>query len=55
MLAGEERIRAALDPRAVLTFNHEKLLGQRSAPQFLQTGKLLEKLLTLLLETGVIG
>jgi hypothetical protein len=40
---------------AVLTFNHKKLLGERSAPQFLQSGKLLEKLLTLLLETGVIG
>jgi len=31
------------------------LLGERPAPQFLQAGKLLEKLLTLRLEVGVIG
>jgi len=55
VLAGEERIRAALDPRSVLAFNHEELLGERPAPQFLQAGKLLEKLLTLRLEVGVIG
>jgi len=55
VLAGEERIRAALDPRSVLVFNHEELLGERPAPQFLQAGKLLEKLLTLRLEVGVIG
>jgi hypothetical protein len=39
----------------VLTFNHEKLFGERAAPQFLQVGELLEKLLTLLLEVWVIG
>jgi hypothetical protein len=55
VLAGQERIRAALDARTVLAFNHEKLFGERAAPQFLQVGEFLEKLLTLLLEIGVIG
>ena len=36
-------------------FNHEKLFGERAAPQFLQAGELLEKLLTLLPEVWVIG
>jgi hypothetical protein len=55
LLAGQERIRAALDARTILALNHEKLLGERAPPQFLQAGELLEKLLTLLLEMGVIG
>jgi hypothetical protein len=38
-----------------LALDHEKLFGERAAPQFLQAGKLLEKLLTLVLEIGVIG
>src|SRR5207244_4391945 len=55
VLASQERIMAALDARTVLAFNHEKLFGERAAPQFLQAGELLEKLLTLLPEVWVIG
>ena len=55
VLASQERIRAALDARTVLAFNHEKLFCERAAPQFLQAGELLEKLLTLLPEVWVIG
>ena len=55
VLASQERIRAALDARTVLAFNQEKLFGERAAPQFLQAGELLEKLLTLLPKVWVIG
>jgi len=55
VLASQEWIRAALDARTVLAFNHEKLFGERATPQFLQAGELLEKLLTLLPEVWVIG
>jgi len=36
-----------------LAFNHKKLFGERTAPQFLQAGELLKKLLTVLLEVGL--
>jgi hypothetical protein len=46
---------ATLDTRTVLALNHEELFGERAAPQLLQAGELLEELLTLALEIGVIG
>ncbi len=55
VLAGQERIRAALDARTVLAFDQEKLFGERPAPQLLQAGELLEEVLTLVLEIRVIG
>ena len=55
VLAGQERIGAALDARAVLALNHEELFGERAAPQLLQAGELLEELLALVLKIGVIG
>src|SRR5207249_10387501 len=33
VLASQEWIRAALDARTVLAFNHEKLFGERATPQ----------------------
>jgi hypothetical protein len=55
VLAGQERIGAALDARTVLALNHEELFRERAAPQLLQAGELLEELLALVLEMGVIG
>jgi hypothetical protein len=53
-LAGEKGIRTALDGRTVLAPNGEKLLAERAAPQFLQTGELLDPRAMLPLEGGVI-
>jgi hypothetical protein len=47
--------RFTLDARTVPTFDREKLPGERAAPYFLQAGELLEKPLTMLLKSGVIG
>ena len=55
LLTRPERIRSTLDTRTVLAFNHEELLGERAASYFGQAGELLEKLLAMLLDTGVIG
>jgi hypothetical protein len=49
-LAGEQRIGAELDPRAVCVFDGEELLGQRAAPEFPQIGQLLEEGLALVFE-----
>lgn len=54
-LASEKRIRTALDGRTVLALDGEKLFAERAASQFSQTGELLDKLVMLLLETGVIS
>jgi len=42
-LTRQERIRTALDARTVLALDQEELFGERAAPQFLQTGELLDK------------
>ena len=55
LLAGEKRIRTALDGRTVLALDIEKLFAERAASQFLQTGELLDKRVMLLLETRVIS
>ena len=55
LLSRQERIRSTLDARTVLTFNREKLLGERAAPYFWQAGEFVEKVLTMLLESGVIS
>jgi hypothetical protein len=54
LFAREQRIRAALNPRAVGMLDRQELIGQATAPQFLQAGKLLEEGLALMFQVGVI-
>ena len=41
--AREQRIRTSLDLGTVLSLDEQKLLGERSTPQLLQAGELLEQ------------
>src|SRR5438132_540840 len=54
-LAGDQRIRAASDLRAICMFDRQELFGERAATQLSQAGQLLEKGLTLVFQVWVSG
>lgn len=53
-LARQQRIRAAFDRGAILAFDQQKLLGERSAPELRQSRKLPEQRLALVFQLWII-